>query len=130
RPFSSAGSTAGIDSASRPETWGSYKALSKNIAARFHSSNGVEQRFPIRHVDFETPRGSNGAGSTLSGTAVIHLVQLHPAHGPAEPVHLVRQVTWILGLIHHLLRRDHAAGVERPEVVVQQLHAELLARLN
>ena len=60
---------------------------------------------------------------TLFGRPVVH--QLGTIDGSARLEHLVSQVSLIFALVNHLFRRDHASGVERPQVVVEQLHAEL-----
>src|SRR3954466_7294574 len=79
-------------------------------------------------------RSDNGIPSLTSlflGPGSIDiLVPLDAPDRATKPVDLVRQVCRVLGLVDHLLRRDHAAAVERPEVVIQELHTELFPSLD
>ncbi|MFN9960632.1 MAG: hypothetical protein ACK55I_46715, partial [bacterium] len=58
------------------------------------------------------------------------LVELGAADVAAGAVHLLGHVAGVAAEVDHLLGGDDALGVQAPQVVVQELHAELLAGLD
>ena len=60
----------------------------------------------------------------------IVVVPFDATNRPAFAVDLGRKSPRILALVDHFFGTDHAALVEAPQVIVQELHAKLLASLN
>ena len=67
----------------------------------------------------------------LRSTALyILFIPLWSTDLSARAVHLISQGRRVLGLINHFLGVDSTLGVHPPEMVIEQLHAELFSCLD
>jgi hypothetical protein len=66
----------------------------------------------------------------LQASLFMFLIEFGATDHAAGAMDLVLEIARILALVDALLRGDLAFGVELPEVVVEQLHAELATGLD
>ena len=104
--------------------------VGSSVAGAMVAAAGLSPGFAQALEWGETPTGFRPGSWDLEYIPVDFLIELGAADRVAGPLDLLDDRRLASALVDHVLDADPALLVEAPEVVVQQLHAELLTGLD